>query len=424
MKRNIFAKILATAAVLASFVFTSCYDNIYDLIEKEVMIDESGLDGDMGNIVIYKGHLFTSNGRIFTKTAQPSNITGKHNHQWRECRLPEYITSEEKVASNVFFLAADEENLYALSYTWYESNDGDNKPRTARIYVTSTEPDMTASGNVELTWEKVDLSEICESDRYKNAKTIFDNKVRKLTYGEDEAGNAEATISTSGRKAYAQIKDKDGKYGIYQLNGTSAPALVTTDNFVDDKSDSGNTINCVNFNGTDWFSRYFAMDANEKYIYYSKSYTYNSKGSITLDNDIFYFDGDKANTARFSAKKDVLSISCANNGLLLGTTNGLKRVEFDIAVGNEKKPAKNADFHSNGDNIFSEYVFMTFILDPEKDEDHEDSETTNIGTDEYAANTIYGSISSSADSIDKVGLYAYYPRRYGKDANGWNRDGN
>ena len=63
---------------------------------------------------------------------------------------------------------------------------------------------------------------------------------------------------------------------------------------------------------------------------------------------------------------------------------------------------------------------MVFILDPSKNED-----SAVNGTDEYAASTIYGSISSSSDSIENVGLYAFYPGRFfNQTSGGWNRDGN
>ena len=39
-----------------------------------------------------------------------------------------------------------------------------------------------------------------------------------------------------------------------------------------------------------------------------------------------------------------------------------------------------------------------------------DSTLNEAMTDMYAASTIYGSISSSTDSYDLVGLYAYYPK--------------
>ena len=70
---------------------------------------------------------------------------------------------------------------------------------------------------------------------------------------------------------------------------------------------------------------------------------------------------------------------------------------------------------SNGNSVISEYVFMVFVLNPNK---KEGSYSTEEGTDEYASSTIYGSIRSSSDSWDDAGLYAWYPAQ--KE---WNRDG-
>mgnify|MGYP007102010618 CR=1 FL=1 len=104
----------------------------------------------------------------------------------------------------------------------------------------------------------------------------------------------------------------------------------------------------------------------------------------------------------------ILSISVTADHLLLGTTTGIHRVALDSS-GNVVSGTRSFKDGNNALSILTGRVFTTYVLDNTAKEGE---------TDEYAYQTIYGSISSSSISFDEVGLYSYYPSR-----NQWNRDG-
>ena len=95
-----------------------------------------------------------------------------------------------------------------------------------------------------------------------------------------------------------------------------------------------------------------------------------------------------------------------NDHLLLGTSSGIYRVQ----IGEDGKPASSvSDFNNNAQTLLTSKIPCLYVLDSSKNESE---------TDEYASLVIQGYLSSSSDSFDETGLYAYYPGR-----GNWNRDG-
>lgn len=406
MKKSIKKILAVVGASLALLSFVSCHDDIYSLIEKEVQIDQSGFNGDISNIVHYGDYIFTCNGKIWAKTNQPSNFTKRMNGQWFLINPPSNELSDEKVRDVTYFLASDNQYLYALTYSWYENEDGANKPKLANIYVTDDKNPIDG-----LLWKKVDLLSSGFTSLYGVQKLIFDNKYRKITENE----NLSLTYDFSERRAYAKLLTPSG-YKIYRLNGEKTP-LPLTDEIILPPCLEPTVINGCYFNGRTYLSAYYAMTANDNYLYYAQTYTYGNYGNISTGSSIYYLGKTTDDVGFLNTNSSILSMAVANDCILMGTTSGLARILLDPAT---KKPAFGVKFNSNGGSIISEYVYMVFILDPSKNED-----SAVNGTDEYAASTIYGSISSSSDSIENVGLYAFYPGRFfNQTSGGWNRDGN
>ena len=188
MKKNRFVKIISAVTVFTGLLFTSCHDNIYALIEKEVELDTSGLKGDISNIVRCNDYLFLANGNIYGKKAVTLAELGTHN--WSGVNSPVSGKSEFNVSNRVVWLAADDTYLYALALFHDEDDNGANYDDARAIYAAKVEDDF-----ITLEWEKV----IEASDD--KIKIIFDNK------------------ANSGRNAYANIGGK-----VYKLSGTSKPA--------------------------------------------------------------------------------------------------------------------------------------------------------------------------------------------------------
>ncbi|WP_308692567.1 hypothetical protein [uncultured Treponema sp.] len=397
MKKSIINSIFLSAVFACLVGFSSCHDDIYGAINNEIELNSSGLQGDMNSIVHYKNYILTCNGDIFYKTNEPSTTKGKYNGQWEKTTSPTSEKGDNGIPATTYFLASDSEYLYALTYIWVENDDGENEPKTATIYATNSDP---ASG---LAWTKV---ENISGGNYsfENAKVIFDNKYFSVV--------DDNSVSIANREAYARIRaSSQDTYKLYKLYGSNAPEEVSNPTFVGE-SDSTNAISACYFNSSTYFSKYYGMTSNANCLYYTKTYT--RSNNVSTNSSLYYI------TASDSTEKSVdldagglLSIAAAKDYILLGTSSGLARVKIDETTGIPN--GDTSSMQSNGNSVISEYVFMVFVLNPNK---KEGSYSTEEGTDEYAASTIYGSIRSSSDSWDDTGLYAWYPAK-----DNWNRDG-
>ena len=365
-------------AALSSFFLSSCHDNIYELIEKEVKISKDGLNGDINSITECGGYLFLSRGDIFAKEAVQSSTLNGRNNGWKQVNKPQGSKSDFRVPAIAPFLASDGKFLYALSYTWDEGEDGNNTPDTVKVFAAQIESPFT-----NIDWKSVDISSINPSEKYGVQKIIFDNKSK-----------------TSGA-AYVKIRSVNSTdYEIYKLNGTETPSLVSISGANSIDSEKNDIINCVNFNGTDYFSKYYAMTSNDKFLYYAPSYTRGSSNYISSDTCIYY-SATPGTAGSFTKKKTdhfIYSIAITKDYLLFGTSRGLEHMLLDEATG---VPVETKGFSNNGGSVISEHVYMVYVLD---------STLNEAMTDMYAASTIYGSISSSTDSYELGGLYAYYPK--------------
>lgn len=398
MKKSIINSIFLSAVFACLVGFSSCHDDIYGAINNEIELNSSGLQGDMHSIVHYKDYILTCNGKIFYKTNQPSSVTGIHNGGWSETDSPTSEKGDNDIPATTYFLASDSEYLYALTYIWVENDDGENEPKTATIYATNSDP---ATG---LVWTKV---ENISGGNYsfENAKVIFDNKY--FSVADDNS------ISIDQREAYARIRATSGTvYKLYKLNGSSAPTEISGETFVDEASNETNAISACYFNGKNYFSRYYGMTSNANCLYYTKTYT--RSNNVNRNSSLYYITASDSTEQYVDLDAGgLLSIAAAKDYILLGTSGGLERVAINQTTGIPNDDTSS--MRSNGNSVISEYVFMVFVLNPNK---LEGSDNQTLGTDEYAASTIYGSIRSSSDSWDDTGLYAWYPA---KDQ--WNRDG-
>lgn len=380
MKKNKFIISVSAFFSLVGLLFTSCYDNIYSLIEKEVAIDNSGLNGDISNIVRCKDYLFLANGKIYGKPAKTLSEQGKGS--WQAIHMPVSGSSEFNVSNRVVWLASDDNFLYSLALYYEEDNNGNNSnedyARLRKIYVTDLSDNSNLNNFPNLNWEEIELSSPNNS-----VKIIFDNKAR------------------SERNAYASISEK-----IYKLNGKATP----TEQTINDAKIIGETklsdiITCAKYKGADYFSKYYSLVANDKFIYYTPTYTTGSINYPDSDN-ILYYTTDPSNESLTKSidTSFIFSLAITEDHLLCGTTNGLGLIKLNAG----KEPEKTVSFSNNGNSVISEHVYMVYSFD----------ETKNLSeTDLYAASTIYGPISSSLDSYDNIGLYAC-------PAGGeWNRDG-
>jgi len=122
MKKSIINSIFLSVAFACLVGFTSCHDDIYGAINNEIELNSSGLQGDMHSIVHYKNYILTCNGEIFYKTNEPSTSTNSYNGQWDKTTSPTSEKGDNGIPATTYFLAADSQYLYALTYIWVEND--------------------------------------------------------------------------------------------------------------------------------------------------------------------------------------------------------------------------------------------------------------------------------------------------------------
>ena len=332
-------------------LFSSCHDNIYEMISKEVALESNGITGDIRSIVPFKNNLYLTNGFLYKKTGLSSTETGQYNKQWAK------ISTSGIDCDMIIYIASDEDYLYALTADYEEDeDDGENVEASHALYCSS-------DGS---SWSKVDTSAFTSL----KIRKVFDNQVQSYTAGS-------GVNTASGRTAYLRVADS----GTYKLNGTTAPAIESSTEY------------CIaaRLNGTDNFNSSYALAANDKFLYWSSNgstlywgtYTASATGSVDLDDGSIY------------------SISVTSSHLLLGTSSGIKRVAIDSS-GVPSSSTEDFSGDNNAESLLTNRIYLTYVLDQSEQE---------ASSDEYAWMTIHYSITSSSLSFDEIGLYSFYPGR-------------
>ena len=360
--------IIAPLFALTSLFFTSCHDDIYNMITREVAL-EDGISGDIRSIVPFKNSLYLTNNNIYKKTAESSNSTGKYNGQWSKQSSP---LSD----GTVLFLASDASNLYALTTTWEEDEDESEIVEKKRQLWTSSDGS---------TWSEVSVT--YDTSSASNLRILFDNQAQEIS------GNY--VIPSSSRAAYITAYN-GSTYITYKLNGTSVTDGKTNSSAYIKAACIGSstafTSNYALAAGTDTSSGtnrfYWAQNGSTLYYSAAGATGLTSAGSVDLDHGTIY------------------SIAVTKNYLLLGTSSGIARV----ALSNGVPAGSTASFgDNNADSLLTSRVPLLYARN---------SSANEAEDDEYGCMNIYSYISSSNDTFKEIGLYAYYNGR-----GNWNRDG-
>ncbi|MBR6294921.1 MAG: hypothetical protein IKR40_00395 [Treponema sp.] len=369
MKKSIFWKITGLAALIFGLGagFTSCHDNIYSMIEMEV-VQEEGLNGDISQIVPFNGSLWCTNYKLYKKDITPSSSTGRYNGQW-------YHVDAKCNGSDLEFIttiATDGSKLYCYTVQWEEDGDDSvNIPYYKRVY---------SSSDGE-TWTQIDIHSITghgdSSDSYavNTVMHVFDNRA------------GDGTNSFTSRKAYVRLYNPStDSYEIHELSDTTVSSSVAS-------GSSGSDFSAVYINGSTKFSNSLDMVAG------------NGKAYRTSGSDIEYSSNGSDWTSVDFDKGTIWALAVTADYLLVGTSDGIYKSHLDSGV-----PSSSAtDFSNNAQSLLTSRVTGLYVLDSSRNEGD---------TDEYGSMIISGYLSSSSDTFGEIGLYAYYPGR-----GVWNRDG-
>ena len=374
-KHNLNTKALISIffGLLVAPLFFSCDGIIFHEIRNEVELADAKLSGDIQNIVRYnygeKECIFASKGDIYYRSVDSSVVDKKMEFSY-------FPTPNEFVYS----LAADTDNLYALSVKIEKDDDGYNvaKNRTLWYYNTTTS-----------AWES-----IWTAAYNKNTTVILfcTNTPKKET-----------------RHAYFR-NGTTADNCVYELNGSEKPGdgLDAMTNGSTDHTTIPTTgvRSCTVFKSAVYFSSAYAMVSNQTgdkdstYIYRSdgKSVCYSSDGndwtSVSLGGDTIY------------------SLAICDDYLLAGTYSGIIHTKWSSrdSDGSTSLPAVptsgNQDFSTNAASTLSSYyeIQSIVVVDPSQIE---------------KSATIFASsiTSSSSASLNNVGLWSYFLSE-GK----WNRE--
>lgn len=397
----------ATSLFCAAFLFTGCYDAVYQSIRNEIPLEERTVSGFINSIVRFTQgsdeYLFMQNGKISYKKADAS-----YHGAWQEApNTPKGISfdfySSSFSGTHFMKLAADTSNIYALGYeVEVGSINGRNVPKTVKLYCCSS---------IGGAWQEVSAV---------NAKiAAYISGLSSHAYMTDASIHLFCTNSPQKehRKAYIRIggggvsKAKcntnygtDGNGGVIELNGSGTTATPIA--LSDAKKPTLSTHSAVYYNSGVHFLDALAAGTDEtssaaaKYVYYATGdtlYSFPVTSSPTA-----------AVSTNLSTSKDIISLAVTGDSILLGTDgNGI----FRVTHASDGKPASSkSEFQTNAQNVmYSPYIVRAlFCATPDKNETQADCYSS--------VQFRYTAQGASAD-YSNVGLWSYYPSR-----GNWNKE--
>jgi len=384
----------AASLFCAAFLFTGCYDAVYQSIRNEIPLEERTVSGFINSIVRFTQgadeYLFMQNGKISYKKADAS-----YHGAWQEApNTPKGISfdfySSSFSGTHFMKLAADTSNIYALGYeVEVGSINGRNVPKTVKLYCCSS---------VGGAWQEVSAV---------NAKiAAYISGLSSHAYMTDASIHLFCTNAPKKdhRKAYIRIGGGGGKGTgeVFELSGTGTSTTTpkTGDGI------SSNTHSAVYYGSVVHFLDALAAGTDEtssaaaKYVYYATGdtlYSFPVTSSPTA-----------AVSTNLSTSKDIISLAVTGDSILLGTNgNGI----FRVTHASDGKPASSkSEFQTNAQNVmYSPYIVRAlFCATPDKNETQADCYSS--------VQFRYTAQGASAD-YSNVGLWSYYPSR-----GNWNKE--
>ena len=381
----------AASLFCAAFLFTGCYDAVYQSIRNEIPLEERTVPGFINSIVRFTDggteYLFMQNGKISYKKADAS-----YHGAWLEApNTPKGISfdfySSSFSGTHFMKLAADTSNIYALGYeVEVGSINGRNVPKTVKLYCCSS---------VGGAWQEVSAV---------NAKiAAYISGLSSHAYMTDASIHLFCTNApqSNNRKAYIRIGGGGGKGTgeVFELSGTGT--TVTTTNGA-----GSNTHSAVYYGSAVHFLDALAAGTDEtssaaaKYVYYATGdtlYSFPVTSSPTA-----------AVSTNLSTSKDIISLAVTGDSILLGTnSNGI----FRVTHASDRTPAPSkSEFQTNAQSVmYSPYIVRAlFCATPDKNETQADCYSS--------VQFCYTAQGASAD-YSNVGLWSYYPSR-----GNWNKE--
>ncbi len=420
--------LLLPLALTLSLALTSCYDNIYELINDEVPLEEYQINGNISSMAAggtsSAEYLFLANGKLYKRNitaASDSDITSTDEESsWNKNWVLQFDPAKDTLGTSktsvdkVIYVAADTTYLYMMTTSWTTGYATYNIEGDRKIWVSSDWGE---------TFTELDLSSLYSSSfdeiMEEYPQTYYNQEKSVLALDLILSNNAPHNYADK-RNAYVRLNyhyDSNTKTyypgSLYKLSGTAQPTEVTSNGAVNssDSNKKSTTASVVYFpkDGQDYFSPYYAMTANSDYIYFSKNDKYIYYADAWDETNKTFTTGSASLKSSKPGTSTIWSLGATKDYLFVGSLYGAAQV----ALGTDSVPeASTTNSKVNLTSIFTSsfQVNPVFVYN---------SSLSIYDTDIWAASKIYGSISTSTHALfNEVGLYAYYPARAT-----WNVDG-
>lgn len=351
MKKNLFRNIKLFAVLSGCLpLFFSCHGVIFDTIRDEVKLADAKISGDIQNIIRYQDDIFVSTGKISYRSVSEELADKKVG-----------LSSFPSPSGLIYSLAADSSNLYALSVTIEEDDDGYNVG-TKRTLWTYNGTEWKSIWTKPYTSKYAAILFCTNSPKKENRHAYF-------RYG--------STV-------YELTGEELGETGM--SIGADDNSTVPTES----------TKSCAILGSTVYFSSSNAMTSNETPVTDS-TYIYRSKG-----DNIYYKTADSDWAYSDLGCDTIYSIAITKDYLLAGTGSGIVHTTLDDGV----PSSGTADFSTNADSTLSSYYEVPYLLVL-------DSSLTELQASIFASCVT----SSTSASINNVGLWSYFAT-----TGEWNRE--
>ena len=361
--------------LITGFLFSACDGVIFDEIRKEVKLADAKIAGDIQNIIRFKyGNeecVFVTNGKLRYRSVEDDVVDNKGVG----------FSDFSSPSGYVYSIAADTSNLYAMSATIEEDDDGYNTVTKRTLYYYDSN-----SSSWKQIWSEAYSTKrafiICTNGQTtREAYFVYGSSVYELS-------GSSTTIDTSDTNSMKCVY-ADGNFPIGKL--TTA----------DDEKTPLAVNSCTSLGGNVYFSSAYAMTSATTST--SSETAYFSSGAY-----VYYSTNGTDWTGVNLGCDTILSPTITNNYILAGTSDGIVHTPINVETnGSAAVPSSGtADFSTNADSALSSYYEIPALLaiDPTKNE---------------TAGTIYASsiTSSSSASLNNVGLWSYYA-----STKEWNRE--
>lgn len=276
MKKILSLSIILTFAIL----FTGCFNPVFNDIRKEVKLNDASVVGSVSHMARVKNngkeYLFAATGVLYFSQINAET----ENSDWYLCNISNFSTVKYDAINRVYSgekilqVAADSNNVYILTEKYISEDEIQVSGR--KLYQTAI---ANALSKGSQTWEEISVSGTYP-------KVIFCTN--------EEGGSTEAYVTYT--------------------NGS-------TRNLSDINNEVGNDyFGAAKFNSKTVFHKTSAITTNGTVLYKSSE----SYGEID------YVDKNgEPGTTNLELKAKVLSLALCGNELIVGTSQGIKKIRLD-----------------------------------------------------------------------------------------------